>query len=40
MNPILINLGFIEIRWYAFLILTAFIITQIIKYRYTFNKMN
>jgi len=26
MNPILINLGFIQIRWYSFLILLAFII--------------
>ena len=26
MNPILINLGFIQIRWYSFLILLAFVI--------------
>ena len=26
MNPILIDLGFLEIRWYSFLILIAFII--------------
>lgn len=30
MNPILLDLGFIEIRWYSFLVLSAFIIGYIL----------